>query len=810
MTGTSSYRRELVEVSDSQPAQGQLFTTAEDIRTESRERTKTEVFKSIPKGDPVPAGWAVRPTKYKHVERIVKPLSRWKLFENRVWRLFYELGMQQLNSGSFALRLKARRDPKSGQVVHKTKQVDVLAVHDNTVFLVECKTAETLRAKSLKAEVAEFASNRNDFMKALTELLGFKPRLVMVLATLGIELAFNDVEDAKEAGIRVWSDGDVRALEELSGLAGEGARYQLYNMVFQGQRVKDMGIEVPALKAKMGGHVYYSFVMHPEDLLEIAYVHHRVGSSSFRDLTDSYQRMLNPGRIRKIRRFIEDGGFFPGSIILNFDAPLQENALVSKERAEHLRKGGVPVVLTLPAEYGSAWIIDGQHRLYGYAGTEEKSSETIAVVAFVKEDPSFQSRVFVDINEKQQAVSTNLLWDLYEDLYKESNEPKEMRKRTISRIAKALNAERGGPFCGLIAVPKEGNEGIFGFRSVCYPIEQNGLAVEDTEQFFHVDYEQTVPYATERISAFYDVLRKAMPGEWAMGDKHFICTPTGFLILTGILSDLVSENMSAKTRNDLVAFRAETNEKLKPLIDHLLGAKKSVIDGYRGGGGAEKQAAEVREILTDAMKINSNWLNKRRRRRESETRQVLLKDTEAYLTQPESTTLELKGSLLLDVGRYLKLGEVDRKSKEIRNSALKTIVAFLNTRGGDLLLGVLEALRFDGHQSEALSKCVKVGDRLVCGIDLDLDGQDFDWYTRALFDLVKQHVGTLPIDRKLIDIEELTAYKGLRTCVVRVEPSPRKQFLDGDFYVRRGPATDKLTAAEVEDFWESRTYCSRD
>ncbi|MGD9676387.1 MAG: helix-turn-helix domain-containing protein, partial [Candidatus Bipolaricaulia bacterium] len=166
--------------------------------------------------------------------------------------------------------------------------------------------------------------------------------------------------------------------------------------------------------------------------------------------------------------------------------------------------------------------------------------------------------------------------------------------------------------------------------------------------------------------------------------------------------------------------------------------------------------------------------------------------------------------LLLDVGRYLKLGEVERKSKEIRNSVLKTIVAFLNTRGGDLLLGVLESPRFDAYESEALSKCIKVGDRLVCGIELDLDGQDFDWYTRALFDLLKQHVGTLPIDRKLVEVEELPAYKGLRTCVVRVEPSPKKQFLDGDFYVRRGPATDKLTAAEVEDFWENRTFCTRD
>ena len=102
----------------------------------------------------------------------------------------------------------------------------------------------------------------------------------------------------------------------------EGARYQLYNMVFQGQKIKDMGIRVPALRAKMGGHTFYSFVMRPADLLEIAYVHHRVGESSFRNLTDSYQRMLKPSRIRQIKAFLEDEecpGFFPGNIIINFD-----------------------------------------------------------------------------------------------------------------------------------------------------------------------------------------------------------------------------------------------------------------------------------------------------------------------------------------------------------------------------------------------------------------------------------------------------------------------------------------------------------
>lgn len=782
-----------------------------DLNLELLARSKNHALQSISKESSVPAGWVEKPTAYKTVKHVIKPKPAGTLFEDRTWRLFYRMGMQKLNTPGLTLQLKSRTDPKTGQLVAKTKQVDVLAVHEHTVFLVECKTAESLSSRPLKLEIAEFAGNRNDFLKTLTELLGFRPRLVMVLATTNLGLSFNDIQDAKEAGIKVWGDADICALEELAKLAGQGARYQLYNMVFQGQKIKDMGIKVAALKSRMGGHTYYSFVMHPEDLLEIAYVHHRAGDSNFRDLTDSYQRMLKPNRIRQIKQFIEtEGGFFPGNVILNFDRDLQNDLLLTKDQMAQLAEGAVPVMLTLPSEYGSAWIIDGQHRLYGFADTEEKSTETIAVVAFVQEDTSFQARVFVDINEKQQAVSKNLLWDLYEDLYKTSTNPTELRRRAISRVGKLLNSAEWSPFRGDIAIPKEGNEGVFGFRAVCYPIDQNSLIAESSEQLFRNDYEETVQYAAERIAAFYEVLQVAMPTEWAAREKHFICTPTGFLILTGILSDLVSENLSARDRNDLKSYRERMSVFLRPLIDHLQTAKKTKIDEYRGGGGAESRAADVREILTEAMSINSTWLDRRRRRRTLERRQALLKDVREYLLQAEDMTLEFKGSAILDLAEFMRTGSLDRKKEHVRTAFLKTVVAFLNTGGGDLVLGVLEMKRFTNLDNERTGACVALESRLICGIGIEIGDHDFDWYTLALFSMIRDHIGTLPLDRKLIELQELPEYDGKRTCVLRVEPAPKKQYLDSThFYVRRGPATEELAAAEIDEFWDNRTFLSR-
>jgi hypothetical protein len=264
--------------------------------------------------------------------------------------------------------------------------------------------------------------------------------------------------------------------------------------------------------------------------------------------------------------------------------------------------------------------------------------------------------------------------------------------------------------------------------------------------------------------------------------------------------------MAAKDRNDMKSFTERVSVFLRPLIDHLQSIPQSTIDEYRGGGGAENRAAEVREVLTEKMRINSSWLGRRRRRRDLDERATILKDVEVYLQQDEGRSLEFKGSALLDVGNFLRTGAIDRKKDDIKSSWLKTVVAFLNTSGGDLVLGVLEANRFADLENERIHECAALGDRLVCGVEIDMAGHDLDWYKLQILAMIKERIGALPLDRKLLDIEVLPEYAGHLVCAIRVEPAPAKQFLDSEhFYVRRGPATDELKAARIDEFWDNRT-----
>ena len=73
--------------------------------------------------------------------------------------------------------------------------------------------------------------------------------------------------------------------------------------------------------------------------------------------------------------------------------------------------------LIIPNAYGIAYIIDGQHRVYGYANSKYVENNTIPVVAFDGLDTIEQLEIFMDINQNQKAVSPSLRLDLEEDLY---------------------------------------------------------------------------------------------------------------------------------------------------------------------------------------------------------------------------------------------------------------------------------------------------------------------------------------------------------------------------------------------------------
>lgn len=120
----------------------------------------------------------------------------------------------------------------------------------------------------------------------------------------------------------------------------------------------------------------------------------------------------------------------------------------------------------------------------------------------------------------------------------------------------------------------------------------------------------------------------------------------------------------------------------------------------------------------------------------------------------------------------------NKKEKYIEQQALKTLVAFLNTNGGILLVGVSDDKNILGIQDE-IKKYHK----------------DNDHFLLHFKNLIKTYIGEHFydfIDYRIINVDERKIFQ------VNCKRSDKECFLESkDFYVRTNPATDKLEGPKM-------------
>ena len=160
------------------------------------------------------------------------------------------------------------------------------------------------------------------------------------------------------------------------------------------------------------------------------------------------------------------------------------------------------------------------------------------------------------------------------------------------------------------------------------------------------------------------------------------------------------------------------------------------------------------------------------------------RNAEDLIKRGESKTLELKSTLRWN----LKEDRLDDKG--VTHAALKSIAAFLNTEGGDLLLGV-------------------ANDGAIVGIARDRLEND-DKFMLHLAQVVRNGLG----DRAGTCIDPKTqVVQGKTVCVVSCQRSPEPVFLkwkgmesdsEGDFFVRSGPGTLKLPPESAKEYIRTR------
>ena len=148
-------------------------------------------------------------------------------------------------------------------------------------------------------------------------------------------------------------------------------------------------------------------------------------------------------------------------------------------------------------------------------------------------------------------------------------------------------------------------------------------------------------------------------------------------------------------------------------------------------------------------------------------------DEEEMIALGESEKLEFKSTLRWNL-------IANRADKAIENSALKTVVAFLNTDGGTLLIGVKD----DGS---------------VIGIESDQFPNE-DKFLLHFANLINERIGKQHLGHIQSGLREVAGKKVLR---VDCKPSPDPVFLKNngeEFYVRNGPSSTQLSTSEVLEY----------
>ena len=421
------------------------LVSEKSLKTTLSRKIKEFIFESIP-NELIPQyeanGWKIC-KQYKTTVKMQKQKPLDMAFEDDVWTLFARMGFLFLNKDR-NFRLPYSDNEKL------TQQIDVFVADEETILIIECKAAENPKQSYFKEAIEAIGGKKEGLITTIQQLFpGTKYKIKFIFATKNYYLSEQDSARLDNYGIIHFDEEVLKYYQELTKHLGTSAKYQLLGSIFEGQTIPELDNRIPAIKGKMGGYTYYSFSIEPEKLLKIGYVLHR--NKANRKLMPTYQRLIKKSRLKSVQDFVDNGGFFPNSIIINIDT---NGKSIRFDNAGNQIEGSISRIgiLHLPKKYRSAYIIDGQHRLYGYANSPYKATNCIPVVAFINLERTQQVKLFMQINENQKAVPKNLRNTLNSDLLWNSEDRNEQIKALKLQIALSLGEELQSPLYDRIII----------------------------------------------------------------------------------------------------------------------------------------------------------------------------------------------------------------------------------------------------------------------------------------------------------------------------------------------------------------------
>ena len=589
-----------------------MLSTPEDISSRRKKRSRPQIVQKVNAGEEDKwsgLGYRVDVSKSnRRTSYMVYDKPQDELFEDKVWICFSKLNFKYMNSNNnFRIRHTSNPDVDP-------QQIDVFVADDNVAIVVECKSAKIFDKKTSFQDTLLSISAQKDYITNEIREHFSKPNLSVGFVFVTNNYLINDTDKnvAKDKNIIMLNQDDIEYYNSLIKNIGEAAKFHVLADIFEKRPIESMHVEVPAIKGFYDGYTMYTFLIAPVQLLPISFVVHRRKNSKATNTT--YQRMIKKSRIDNIRNYIvKEHGFFPNSIIVNIDSDSM-TFTEEKKQSDCVSSG----TLILPNQYKTAWIIDGQHRLFSYCGTEEASTSFIPVVAFKQLSYKKQSEIFIDINSKQNRVDKNLLLEINSESHWDSEKPEEWLDALISKCILKMSRDQINPlYMRLKSTTEEtgGDLTITSLTSALIKTALFGQIISGNLQYGFLSStkedikENTLERGFTILTGYFHVLSTIAETHWKKKggkEKGYLCTNNGITALIIVLRDIlkfVDENddkLANVSNKDVV-------EKIKPYAIVIANYFKEhdgekEIDVFRnqlGAHGQQQSAMDIEVIINE-------------------------------------------------------------------------------------------------------------------------------------------------------------------------------------------------------------------
>jgi DNA sulfur modification protein DndB len=579
------------------------------LKKETKTRRSPNISKTFHRADEdeaVANGWKVT-TRRKRTVVCQKPKPVSQYLEDRFWCLCQDMGYPVLNGAAFKISFE-RSDGTTG-----SKQIDVFAKDGETVIVAECKSKEVRGRRTLQKDLHETAFLKKQIANAVRAHFGdeFNPKFLWLYVTENIIWSEPDAERASSENIRIITENELQYFEAYIAHVGTAGRYQFLAEFLQGQEIAGLsGRKIPATKGKLGKDTFYSFTLPAGDLLKLAFVnHHALNNPEGRP---AYQRMIDKKRLAAIGGFIKAGGYFPTNVLVNFTQPCQFEPL------DKLFNGGDDLKfghIVLPNKYKSAWVIDGQHRLFGFTNlSEDFLKRPLFVVAFEKMDTLKEAELFITINHKQKSVPKSLLVALQADLQMGSNDPEEALSALSSFLIRKLSADSTSPLSGRFQVPgvPANDAQILTIPEVQKGLKRSQLLGRVVKQVRLGGYlsgntdDATLDRARRSINGYFRAIEEGVPERWRAGRSSHIVTNPGIRAHLLLFNEVLRYQHGIGKIDPFVAtpdqLVSSAVDFCRPLIDWLKAASPDQLESRfarrYGEGGVKAYFYELCEILS--------------------------------------------------------------------------------------------------------------------------------------------------------------------------------------------------------------------